>query len=222
MYTLSNVRITQNGYVYLVPCELLPYLNEIYELMKTKSIIYAFVEVAAKYNIVLVKPEPTKPSYKKPPANPIQVRTNQPVDYFILTAVATNYVSPTISNYVVLDDDARYITTFNVGQPVMTYETMQSKAYSMSLLFKGTFPKVAICTSIDDSNVRDYVGYILKSIRDGYLIFLPIIHVGLRYLYTSPKENKGVFFKQIGCTLEQNSVNVLYKYTGSTDLKTST
>jgi hypothetical protein len=220
MYTLSNVRITQNGYVFLVPCELLPYLNEIYELMKTTSVIYAFVEVANKYNIVLVKPEPTKPSYKKPPANPIRVRTNQPVDYFILTTVATNYDYPTLSNYEAFTDDARYITTFNVGQTSMTYATMQDKAYPMSLLFKGTFPKPAICTSIDDSNVRDFVGYILQS-RTGLLIFLPMIHTNLRYLYTSPLENKGVFFKQIGCSLEQNSIDVLYKYTGSTALNTN-
>lgn len=221
MYTLSNVRITQNGYVYLVPCELLPYLNEIYALMKTTSVIYAFVEVAAKYNIVLVKPEPLKPSYKKPPANPIKVRTNQPVDYFILTTYATNYNLPVFTNYETFTEDARYITTFNVGQPTMTYDTMQEKANPMSTLFKGTFPKAATCTSIDNSNVRDYTGYILKS-NTGLLVFLPVIHTNLRYLYTSPEENKGVFFKQIGCTLDQNSVSVLYKYTGSTDLKTST
>jgi hypothetical protein len=189
--------------------------------MKTKSIIYAFVEVAAKYNIVLIKPEPTKPSYKKPPANPISVRTNQPVDYFILTTVAGNFNYPTIINYDSFTDDARYITTFNVGQTSMTYETMKTKANPMSILFKGTFPKAAICTSIDDSNVRDFVGYIIES-RTGLLIFIPTIHTSLRYLYTSPVENKGVFFKQIGCSLEQNSVNVLYKYTGSTDLKIST
>lgn len=222
MYTLSNVRITQNNVIYLVPCELLPYLNEIYELITTTSVVNAFITVADRHGVVLIKPDPIKRAYKQPPAEPIKIRTTQPVDSFILTELATGYGSlPVVTNYTAVASAFRFLTTFNLKSSTTTFENMQNKAGPMSTLFKGTFPKAVICTSINDSNIRDCVGYIYEN-TDKLLMFLPMIHTKLEYLYTpnSPEThpNAEVFFRRIGCSLDQNSQEVLYKYTGSTDL----
>jgi len=234
MYTLSNVRITQNNTIYLVPCEILPYLNEIYELITTTSVVNAFIAVADKYGIVLIKPEPLKRVITQPPAAPIKARTTQAVDSFILTTVASGFgsIQPyEVNNYEQGSreiGDFRFFTTFTLANmttefvPTTTFANMKSKAGPMSTLFKGTFPKAVICSSIDDSNIRDCVGLILEN-RDDFLMFLPMIHVKLLYLYTpNTLPNTGVFFRRIGCSLDQNSQEVLYKYTGSTDLNITT
>lgn len=221
MYTLSNTRITQNGTIFLVPCELLPYLDEIYVLIKTTSVVNAFIYVADRHGVVLIKPEPLKTVRTQPPAAPFKVRSNQPVDYFMLTDIATGYDSIVLTNYGTDTDNARYVTTFNLEQDTTTYENMYNKSGPMANLLKNTFPKAVICTSIDDSNIRDCVGYIIQSRVAKLLIFLPMIHIKLEYLYTpNQKTNAGVFFRKIGCSIDQNSQDVLYKYTGSTDLNT--
>lgn len=216
MYTLSNVRITQNGIVYLVPCELLPYVTEINALVATTTVTNAFLEVAANHNIVLFKKEPIKTVRQQPPAKPIALRLNQPVDYFIITTFASrlDIVEPT--DYTLFTDDAKFVSTFNVKTESMTYATMKEKT-ALSTLFNGVFPKAAICTSIDNTTLRDVTGFILEN-RDNYLVFIPCIHSKLRYLYTPFPDNTNVFFKQISCSLDQNSVSLLYKYTGSSTL----
>jgi hypothetical protein len=216
MYTLSNVRITQNGVVYLVPCELLPYLSEIKALVATTSVTNAFLEVANNHNIVLFKKEPLKTVRQQPPAAPIKLRLAQPVDYFILTTVAGQFDVIEPSGYTLYTDDAKFISTFNVKSESMTYATMNEKT-ALVTLFKGAFPKPAICTSIDNSNLRDCTGLIVEN-RDKLLVFIPCVYSKLRYLYTPFSDNCSVFFKQIGCTLDQNSSSLLYKYTGSATL----
>ena len=216
MYTLSNVRITQNGIVYLVPCELLPYLTEINALVASNTVANVFLQVAANHNVVLFKKEPLKTVRQQPPAAPIKLRLNQPVDYFILTTEGQGYDIIEPSGYTLFATDSKFISTFNVKSTFMTYATMNEKS-ALATLFKGTFPKAAICTSIDDSNIRDCTGLIVET-RLNYLVFVPCINSKLRYLYTPFLDNSNVFFKQIGCTLDQNSSSLLFKYTGSATL----
>jgi len=227
MYALSRTRITQNGIVYLVPCLLLPYLDEIKTMLTTNSVNTIFLEVATRHNIELLITAMTpkrvcRTVRQQPPAAPFPVYTAQPVDFFILTSYATNYDTGAIlPNYRKYTQYARFISTFNVKTESMTYAEMKSITPPLSSLFKGVFPKTAICTSIDDSNIRDFVGIILEN-YDNKLVFLPCIHDNLLYLFTPLGVKINVFFKSIGCGLDINSSNVLYKYTGSTDLNTTT
>lgn len=212
MYTLSNVRITQNGIVYLVPCELLPYLTEIYALIENNTVANVFLEVAENHNIVLFKKEPLKTVRRQPPANPIAVRANQPVDYFILTTFGSNLDLIDVTNYIPFTDDAKYISTFNVNEIKMKYTRMEKRT-ALYTLFRGVFPKAAICTSINNTTLRDFTGIIYID-RTDHFVFVPYIHPKLRYLYTPYSDYTNVYFKQIGCTLDQLSSSLLYKYTG--------
>lgn len=212
MYTLSNVRIIQNNIVYLVPCELLPYLTEIKALLETNPVDNVFLQVAENHNIVLFKKEPLKTVRNQPPAKPIELRVNQPVDFFILTRFGSGLNLIDIPNYIPFTDNAKYISTFNVDNRVMTYAKMEKKSF-LSTLFKGAFPKAAICTSIDDTTLRDFTGIIYEN-ESQHLVFVPYIYSKMRYLYTPFADNTNVYFKQIGCTLDQLTSSLLYKYTG--------
>jgi hypothetical protein len=216
MYTLSNVRITQNGIVYLVPCELLPYLTEINSLLENNTVANVFLQVAENHNIVLFKKEPLKTVRHQPPAEPIKQRVNQPVDNFILTTFGSDVDLIDVTNYIPFTDDAKYISTFNVKTTFMTYATMKEKT-ALFILFRGTFPKPAICTAIDNTTLRDFTGIIYEN-TDKHLVFVPYIYSKLRYLYTPFPNNTNVYFKEIGCTLDQLSSILLYKYTGVASL----
>lgn len=226
MYSLnSNVQITQNGTVFLIPCLLLPYINEIKMLVSEMPVVDAFLQVAKTHDITLFEKKPLKTVRQQPPARPITLRLNQPVDFFKLAGDAYEVldINTNIPNYTTYDHDAKYITTFNMKQDTMTYEDMVAKSKPLSTLFKTDFVYLpAICVSIDDSNIRDCVGLIVKSRRTNYLVFVPYIHVKLNYLYTPDTMDRAVFFKRIGCSLDQNSSEINYKYTGSTDLSIST
>jgi hypothetical protein len=222
MYTLSNIRIVQNGIIFRVPCPLVPYLTDIKALLYDKSIQQAFVEVAAKYNIILFAPEPLKRRIQQFPPEPILKSTAQPVDSFILTTAWNTYwPSYDTTSYRAFRDDSRYLTTLNSESPTMTYELLVSKKSSLAYLFKGTFPKAAICVPITE-NVPIHTGYIMYSDRyntKAPFVFTPIIHNKLLPFYSPiTVSNTAVYFKNIGCSLEQNSREVLYKYTKSTDL----
>jgi hypothetical protein len=198
-------------------------MDEIKRLIGTDTIVNIFLKVANQNNIVLFKKEPLKTVRQQPPAAPIKKLLNKPVDFFILTSKASNYIAkiPVVNKYKHFSASTFYISTFNIGESIITYNTMIDKSISISTLFKGVFPKFAICTAIDNSNLRDFVGIILES-NDDYLLFAPFIHDNLRYLFTPFSANTNVFFKNIGCGLDQNSSEVLYKYSGSTDLNTTT
>ena len=218
MYYLSNTRITQNGIIYLVPCPLLPYLDEIKLLIGTDTIYNIFLKVAAQHNIVLIQRTPLKTVRQQPPAEPIRERTTQAVDFFMLKEYASGYdTGDVIPNYRKDTEYAKYVSTFIIKAETTTFANMQLKSAPLSGLFKGIFPKSVICTAIDDSTMRDFVGIILEN-NEKNLVLLPCIHTKLLYLYTPPESNINVFFKNIGCGLDQNSIAVLYKYTGSTDL----
>lgn len=226
MYTLSNIRIVQNGIIFPVPCPLVPYLTDIKALLYDKSVQQAFIEVAAKYNIVLFAPEPIKRRIQQFPALPIQVSTSQAVDSFILTNTWTDYWPDYDTNtYRAYRDDSRYLTTFNAESSTMNYELLKAKSGPLAYLFKGTFPKAAICVPITE-NVPIHTGFIMYSDRyntNSPFVFIPIIHIKLIPFYSRiTVSNTAVYFQNIGCSLEQNSKEVLYKYTKSTDLNITT
>jgi len=232
MYTLSNIRIVQNGIIFPVPCPLVPYLAEIKQRLYYKSVQQAFIEVAAKYKIVLFAPEPTIRRIQQYPAKPIPLSVSQPVDSFILNNLKFEYSPVYPSDYQAYKTDARYLTTFNVGFPTMTLAQLEAKSPSLFYLFKGTFPKSAICVPITE-NAPIHVGYIMYSKRliantsigdpSSNLLFIPIIHNKLIPFYSRiTSANTSVYFKNIGCSLEQNSREVLYKFTKSTDLTINT
>ena len=225
MYTLSNIRIVQNGIIFPVPCPLVPYLADIKVLLYDKTVQQAFIEVAAKYNIVLFAPEPIKRRIQQFPALPIPVSTAQPVDSFILSNSWSEYWPTYDTNtYRAYRDDSRYVTTFNVGSSTMNLELLKEKSSSLAYLFKGTFPKAAICVPITE-NIPIHTGLIMYSDRfdtNSSFVFIPLIHNKLIPFYSPiTVSNTSVYFQNIGCSLEQNSREVLYKYTKSTDLSTT-
>ena len=222
MYTLSNIRIVQNGVIFPVPCPLVPYLTEIKALLYDKTVQQAFIEVAAKYKIVLFATEPVKRRIQQYPALPIRATTAQPVDSFILTNRWSYYLPPfDPTTYRIYRDDARYLTTFNSESLTMNYKLLVDKSGPLSYLFKGTFPKAAICVPITEK-VPIHTGLIMYSDQystDSSFVFIPLIHNKLIPFYSPITEpNTSVYFQNIGCSLEQNSRTVLYKYTKSTDL----
>lgn len=226
MYTLSNIRIVQNGIIFPVPCPLVPYLTDIKALLYDKSVQQAFIEVAAKYNIILFAPEPLKRRIQQFSAAPILESTAQPVDSFILSySWDTYWPSYDTTSYRAYRDNARYLTTFNSESSTMTYELLLKKSPSLAYLFKGTFPKAAICVPITE-NAPIHTGYIMYADRyntKAPFVFIPIIHNKLLPFYSPiTVSNTSVYFKNIGCSLEQNSREVLYKYTKSTDLNIPT
>jgi hypothetical protein len=222
MYTLSNIRIVQNGIIFPVPCPLVPYLTDIKALLYNKSVQQAFIEVAAKYKIMLVPPEPIKRRIQQFPALPRKVSTSQAVDSFILGNLWSYYFPAFDTNsYRSYPEHGRYLTTFNAESPTMNYALMKQNSEPLSYLFKGSFPKAAICVPITE-NVPIHTGYIMYS--DQYninspFVFVPLIHNKLIPFYSKiTVSNTSVYFQNIGCSLEQNSKEVLYKYTKSTDL----
>ena len=226
MYTLSNIRIVQNGVIFPVPCPLVPYLTEIKALLYDKSVQQAFIEVAAKYNIVLFASEPIKRRIQQFPALPIPVSTSQAVDSFILGGPWSVYwPAYDTTTYRAYRNDARYLTTVNVESATMNYELLKQKSGPLAYLFKGTFPKSAICVPITE-NVPVHTGLIMYSDRfntNSSFVFIPLIHIKLIPFYSPiTMANTSVYFQNIGCSLEQNSREVLYKYTKSTDLNITT
>lgn len=225
MYTLSNIRIVQNGIIFLVPCPLVPYLSDIKALLPDKGVQQSFIEVAAKYKIVLFAPEPIKRRIQQFPASPNRTSTAQPVDSFILGNPWRFYFPTFDANlYRSYPEDGRYLTTLNSESSTMNFELLQNKSSSLAYLFKGSFPKAAICVPITE-NVPVHTGYILYSDRfntNSPFVFVPLIHIKLIPFYSPITiSNTSVYFQNIGCSLEKNSIDVLYKYTKSTDLNTA-
>ena len=83
MYSLSNLYIQQNGSRYYIPCPLVPYMDLIYEKIKTQTVRDAIVAVASEKGIVLIKPQPLRRQYQYGPAAPVQATTSS-LSWFLL------------------------------------------------------------------------------------------------------------------------------------------
>lgn len=222
LYTLSNISIVQGGYSYYVPCPLVPYISEINALLSRYTIRAAFLKVALDHNIKLLEYKNTcRRTYQQPQANPIPLSIAKSVDSFILTTGGPSNDGFVPSPYVERPGDSRFLTTFGVGASVMTYSTMQTYSLPLSKLFSSFMTTLTnvplayiacVCVPIT-VNTPSFTGIIYIGSGQKF-VFLPVIHPKLLSFYDAlPPGNISVYFQGLGCSIAQNSLNLLYQYT---------
>jgi hypothetical protein len=79
--------------------------------------------------------------------------------------------------------------------------------------FTINYPIIKACICISTNNSRaEQPGYIIHDAA-GNLIFVPTIHKKLLYLYLPITSGEIVYFSDIGCSMEDITSKILYKYT---------
>lgn len=78
-----------------------------------------------------------------------------------------------------------------------------TKGYSLAL--------PCICTSINTKKA-EHSGYLMND-NEGNILFYPAIHKKLLYLYEPYTTDSVVYFSNIGCSIDDISSSILYKYT---------